>query len=432
MPVPFRRLIHTLITCSVFVSPQLLAAESTPLWFPNTDIKLPKVTTVSALSNGLRYVILPTSRSTKEVSIRVRIAAGVAQETNLTPTARIAALDTVMGTNWTVASDYQQTVFSLDLQDASQDDIEQALSSLVQGLERPVGDIEQAKLAQAAETSLVDIEQIMTQKHLESVSYVRPVASLDAQSLEQEAHNETQQFKTRYFTPNNVSVVIAGGITPRKVEKAVQSQFGLWHVANAQQDRLPNLDFNVDKTHVEQALVSVSALTHLDENTDSKLLRKEILKATLANKMLEHRIQSAFEQQHIEGVVSVENQVLFNQNLLSQVRVTEFNETQQELANQIIEREIKRTAASGFKQAEYEMVVSQVRNQLTKETRLHNKENYTRSQADRMVKAIHEGTVYTDPSYDLDLLNFHVAHLNEFDISKEFEQVWGAEGSVTL
>ncbi|RTZ18328.1 insulinase family protein [Vibrio aquaticus] len=393
---------------------------------------MPKVTTVNALDNGLRYVILPTSRSSKEVSIRVRVAAGVAQETELTPSARIAVLDTILGTEWKVSTDYQQTVFSLDLNEASANDVEQALHSLMQGLEKPIGNTEEPKFAQAAETSLVDIDQIMTQQHLESVSYGRSIASFDVESVDQNAQNDAQQFKTRHFAPHNVSIVIAGGITPRQTAKTVQSQFGLWRVLDEQQEHLPSLDFHVEKTHVEQTLVSVATLTHLGGNSDSKLLRKEILKATLANKMLERRIQNTFEQQQIEGLVSVENQVLFNQNLLSQVRVTGFNETQQELANQIIESEIKRTAASGFKQAEYEMVVSQVRNQLEKQTRLHNKESYTRSQADRMVKAIHEGTVYTDPSYDLDLLNFHVAHLNEFDISKEFELVWGTQSSATL
>lgn len=44
--------------------------------------------------------------------------------------------------------------------------------------------------------------------------------------------------------------------------------------------------------------------------------------------------------------------------------------------------------------------------------------------ADRMVDAIDNGSVYTTPSFELELIDFHVAHLSEIDISKEFEKIW--------
>jgi zinc protease len=124
--------------------------------------------------------------------------------------------------------------------------------------------------------------------------------------------------------------------------------------------------------------------------------------------------------------------VLFDHRLLSQVRVANLEETDKTEVKKVVQSEIKRALASGFTQTEYEMVVSQVRKQLERQTRLNDPDNYTRNQADRVVAAIDNGSVYTAPSYDLDLLNFHVAHLNEFDISKEFEHIWSSTTSVIM
>lgn len=77
------------------------------------------------------------------------------------------------------------------------------------------------------------------------------------------------------------------------------------------------------------------------------------------------------------------------------------------------------------------MVVSQVREQLQRKTRRQNAD-YTAQQADRLIEAVNSGSVYTAPSYDLDLLNFHVAHLNELDVSKELAKIWSQDDAVIL
>lgn len=172
---------------------------------------MPKVTTVGSLENGLRYVILPTTRSSNELSLRVRIDAGVAQENGINPTARIAALNAVYGSDWNVATDYQQIVFSIDFVTASAEDIYLALKALYAGLQ-PSSELREPKqLLGLAKRSLTDIDALLTERHLDNLMVNNHFAYLDQKSLEKTSLTSVQAFEENYFTPNNTSIVVVGG-----------------------------------------------------------------------------------------------------------------------------------------------------------------------------------------------------------------------------
>ncbi|TFH90168.1 insulinase family protein [Vibrio ouci] len=391
---------------------------------------MPKSTTVDRLDNGLRYVVLPTTRSSDEVSIRVRVNAGVAQENNHFPTARIVALDTIQGTNWHVSTDYQQTVFDIDFASATSSDIEKALEVLYAGLTQEVKQPNAEQLLESAQDSLTDIDELISQRHLDTLT--QALAPLDEQSLSQTPLESVKEFKQTYFTPKQVSIVVVGGIKKKSAIKSIERQFSLWNTTTQEQSLHSTPQLELISKAEEASPITISSLSTFHDEEDSKLHRKELLMTTLANKMLEQRIQEALSEQHLQAQVDVDNQVLFDHRLLSQVRVANLEETDKVEVKKVVQSEIKRALASGFTQTEYEMVVSQVRKQLERQTRLNDPDNYTRNQADRVVAAIDSGSVYTAPSYDLDLLNFHVAHLNEFDISKEFEHNWSTASSVIM
>ncbi|WP_235801301.1 insulinase family protein [Vibrio orientalis] len=426
----YRQILSTLFACTALVSSTVFASSNPSLWYPSTDIHMPKSTTVDRLDNGLRYVVLPTTRSSDEVSIRVRVNAGVAQENNQFPTARIVALDTIQNTDWHVSTDYQQTVFDIDFASATNTDIEKALEALYVGLTQEVKQPNADQLLESAQGSLNDIDELISQRHLDTLTHA--LAPLDDQSLSQTPLESVKEFKQTYFTPNQVSIVVVGGIKKKSAIKAIERQFSSWRTVAQEQSvhSTPQLELISDVAQTSP--VTISSLSTVNDEEDSKLHRKELLMTTLANKMLEQRIQKALSEQHLQAQVDVDNQVLFDHRLLSQVRVVNLEETDKTEVKKVVKSEIKRALASGFTQTEYEMVVSQVRQQLERQTRLNDPDNYTRNQADRVVAAIDSGSVYTAPSYDLDLLNFHVAHLNEFDISKEFEHIWSDTTSVIM
>lgn len=365
------------LSASLLLSPVATASQNPSLWFNHTDIQMPANTMVAELNNGMRFVILPTTRSSNEVSIRLRIATDNADQPAL---ASQTAQQSVNDTNWQAATQAQQTLFSLDLADADSKTLESNLAQLSQAVIN---------------------------------------------------NSDDNAFKHDYYIPQNATIVVTGGINTRQTIKLIQRQFSDWKKGTLTAGKSqPQLDRYLANNNKDSDY-SLSSLVTLQDNQDSKLYRKEVLLSTIANKMLEHRIQQALEQQHSQAKVGVESEILFDHKLLSQIRVRDISVDEKTQTQQLVQAEIERAIATGFKQTEYEMVVSQLRNQLQKQTR-RGSDNYAAEQADRFISAINHGQVYTDPSYDLDLLNFHVAHVNEFDVSKAFLDIWSTQNAVAL
>ena len=429
-----RTLFSAALSASLMFSPIASATSNSPLWFEHTDIQLPARTSVAQLENGLRYIILPTTKTSDEVSIRVRVGSGVAQEPADYPLARIAALNSISGTDWLATSGYQQTVFSLDLAHGTDADIGRALDLIRSGLTTQIQTSQVSELLVEGQSSLTDIDQVIAAKQLQPLAVDQHWSALDAETLADTPLSSVHDFQAQQYVPQNITVVIAGAVSPRSAANLIDKSFADWKAnKNASTHSLAAFAATpvAAQSVANDSSVSISSLKSVHNQTDSKALRKDMLIATLANKLLEQRIVTALQQQHSLAKVVVDNQFVFNHKLLSQIRLTDLDVNERSNAQQIVQSEIKRAIAGGFTQTEYEMVVSQVREQLQRQTRLQNAD-YTAQQADRLIEAVNSGSVYTAPSYDLDLLNFHVAHLNELDVSKELAKIWSQDDAVIL
>lgn len=429
-----RTLFSAALSASLMFSPIASAESNSALWFEHTDIQLPARTSVAQLENGLRYIILPTTKTSDEVSIRVRVGSGVAQEPADYPLARITALNSISGTDWLATSGYQQTVFSLDLAHGTDADIGRALDLIRSGLTTQIQTSQVSELLVKGQSSLTDIDQIIAAKQLQPLAVDQHWSALDAETLADTPLSSVHDFQAQQYKPQNITVVIAGAVSPRSAANLIDKSFADWK-ANKSASTHSLAAFTATPVTAQSVAndssVSISSLKSVHNQSDSKALRKDMLIATLANKLLEQRIENALQQQHSLAKVVVDNQLVFNHKLLSQIRLTDLDVNERSKAQQIVQAEIKRAIASGFTQTEYEMVVSQVREQLQRKTRRQNAD-YTAQQADRLIEAVNSGSVYTAPSYDLDLLNFHVAHLNELDVSKELAKIWSQDDAVIL
>nr|WP_275664217.1 insulinase family protein [Vibrio brasiliensis] len=376
---------------------------------------------------------MPTTKSTDEVSIRVRVGSGVAQEPSEQPLARIAALNTVTETNWLATSGYQQTVFSLDLNHGTDSDVSESLATIRHGLTKTLQQGQAQALLNDTFPALTDIEQLIETKQVQPLVANQEWAPLNEQSLVNTPAESVNQFQTNHYVPQNITLVMTGNIPPRVAARLIENNFSDWKSnTTVASNSLTELAIEPATTTVSSdSSLAISSLKNVRNLPDSKSLRKDMLVATLANKMLEQRIETALEQQHSQAKVAVDSQLVFNHKMLSQVRLTELAANEKENVEKVVQTEIQRAIAGGFTQTEYEMVVSQVRQQLESQTRLKNS-HYTAQQADRLVEAVNSGSVYTAPSYDLDLLNFHVAHLNELDVSKELAKIWSQDDAVIL
>ena len=421
------------LSATLLFSPLAVSATNNALWFEHTDIQLPARTSVAQLENGLRYIVLPTTKSTDEVSIRVRVGSGVAQEPSEQPLARIAALNTVTETNWLATSGYQQTVFSLDLDHGTDSDVSESLATIRHGLTKTLQQSQAQALLNDTFPALTDIEQLIVTKQVQPLVANQEWAPLNEQSLVNTPAESVNQFQADHYVPQNITLVMTGNIPPRVAARLIAKNFSDWKSnTTVATNALTDLAIKPATTTVSSdSSLAISSLKNVRNLPDSKSLRKDMLVATLANKMLEQRIETALEQQHSQAKVAVDSQLVFNHKMLSQVRLTELAANEKENVEKVVQTEIQRAIAGGFTQTEYEMVVSQVRQQLESQTRLKNS-HYTAQQADRLVQAVNSGSVYTAPSYDLDLLNFHVAHLNELDVSKELAKIWSQDDAVIL
>ena len=363
MSKPLRHICAVSLCASILLTPFYAVSaqheQNDASWFEYSDIALPKGTQVTQLNNQMRYVLLATSRNSAALSIRVRLGAPGAQSHAIT-----ASL--FEDTNWTVSESATQSVVSQDFSEPSEVSLRNALEELAKRLQSE----------QAAGT----------------------------------------------YTPALTTLVIAGNLNLRHSASAVEEYFSDWQ---------PSLGYRLvakEETNTtsvnEPALkpsVSLTAFTQLLSAEDSKQQRKKLLKATIANKILENRLKHALAQNPVE--IKVSSKLLNNTNLVSQVAVVSEDYDQAIVAQDVIKQELKRAKAGGFEQAEYDFVVAQLRTDIEKRTRRFDSQ-YTANQADELVTAIDEGRVYTSPSYELELMNFHVAHLNEFDISREFNVIW--------
>ncbi|MEF1174656.1 hypothetical protein REH73_19950, partial [Vibrio sinaloensis] len=77
MSKPLRQIVTATLSASLllshFFSLSVSAEQNQFNWFEQSDITLPKGTKAGKLGNAMRYVLLPTSRNTQALSIRVRL-----------------------------------------------------------------------------------------------------------------------------------------------------------------------------------------------------------------------------------------------------------------------------------------------------------------------------------------------------------------------
>ncbi|CAK4073862.1 insulinase family protein [Vibrio sp. 16] len=365
MSKPLRQIVTATLSASLLLSPffslSVSAEQNQFNWFEQSDITLPKGTKAGKIGNAMRYVLLPTSRNTQALSIRVRL-------TDLPIKYASVAQTLTQDYGWELVEFNGKSVLKRDFADNKEETLAEAISQL-------------AALFKSEEAKGV-------------------------------------------FLPSQTDLVIAGNFKNRTAAELISDNLSDWKSseafsAPAELSLMPKSVSDAPKQ--EKPTVAYTAHTSLDDTANSKQQRKKLLTVTIANKILEKRLEEAFANQDVK--VEVSNQILAQSSLVSQVSLTSEDSEQAKAAQQIIEKEINRARASGFNQVEYEMVVSQLRKKLEGQTRPHD-EAYTAHQADQLIKAIDEGRVYTSPSYDLDLMNFHVAHMNEYDISNEFESVW--------
>ncbi|MGD8111653.1 insulinase family protein [Vibrio sp. TRT 17S01] len=415
------------------------AKVSPELWFTPSDIQLPKQTHVGLLDNGLRYVILPTSKTSPDVAIRIRVGSGVSQDTESGLVASYTAMKTISGTQWYANALFSQTVFAKDLSQPTQ----MVLASELRNFSDKLMHFNAAPRTVDSDKLLYE-ETKMHFTHFNQTAQNNAYYGLEAEELNEVVSpsekaiqalfsNEINQFHKANYFPANTTVVITGNVRIRESIKAIESAFGRWNNSAKAVTLIKPQAYLIDgnaQSDSDTNEFSISTLTSVNFVQDSKFYRRNLLLKQIANVALEQRLQLALSTIAPNASVNVESTVLFNDNVWSRVRVQYNNEDMVQL-KQAVEHEIKRVISAGLSQSEFEQALSQIRETLKAQAN-SNAEGYAGKQADILVNDINSGLVYQTPSHLLELIDFHAAHLNEYDVVKSFEEMWAQNKAVFL
>lgn len=425
------------LVLSLLSIPNLVHAKShTEVWFPRTDLSLPHQMDTDLLFNGMRYVIMPTVESEDGISVRVRVAT---HQSNLADAQIIAQLNTQERQFPITASvEGNQTIYAIDaIRDETQ--LKSVLIELRSMLDLKSvakqsfnqGAIEEAKRQLAADV-LASNEKIDDSFTTQVLGDIEP--SLTNDDINTVSPRTVTAFSHRHYAPENASIIVVGSMKVSKLKREISRQFADWSssraitVKNAAPHTLPN--FSALETYVMPNLntsVTVGTLLPL-ETEDSKVTRREKLERTLANNILKQRLVKAFEDQQLQiESINVAEVKLYDESTWTNARVETASNQDWAPALTIVKKTIKRMLDSGITRQEYEAQANIMRQTLQQAIKLD-----VAQQADDITASVNLSTIYVQPSDELTLFDFHIAHFNEVDISKSFESIWSAKQAVYI
>ncbi|MDN3611802.1 insulinase family protein [Vibrio ostreicida] len=396
------------------------AAQTQPLWFEPSDLHNPRNIHAFVLNNGMRVVLINTRKSNNDLALRLRVAAGVHQEPNNLPVSRVIAKQMIDDSDWLATSDYQQTIYRHHVDKANADQVDAALNFIATRFSSIAFDSGTTPKI----NELIDYPQQVENKQISELAISHNVASMSAASLV--SSSDIDHYFSRYYAPSNMTLVVSGDVQLRAFRQQVQQAFSEWHRTSVSVPAaLPTLTLATapEESGMQQDNFTISTLAPLTYETDSKLRRKNLLLATVANTILQHRIEASLAQDLSDAQVSTLNRIVFNQKLLAQITVTHVEADQQSATKHLVEQHIRAALNEGFSDSELDAVLGELRR--AKQQDVERFQTWDAAQiADDVVDSIDSGTVYTTPSTELELLEFHLAHLNKTDISQAFSSLW--------
>ncbi|MET1755641.1 insulinase family protein [Novosphingobium sp. RD2P27] len=235
-------------------------AASVPWLYRGSDVPPDLEWKFGELSNGLRYAVRQNGVPPGQVSIRIRVDAGSLYETDEergyahllehlvfrqskyledgTAIATFQRLGASFGTDTNAETSATQTVFKLDLPNATRTSLDETFKLLSGMVTAPT---------LSAENLRADVPIVMAemrerggaaqrvQERMQEVFYAgQPLAERlpigTVKSLQGATQDSVRAFYKRWYRPENVVVIVAGDAQPAQLEAYVKKWFGTWQV----------------------------------------------------------------------------------------------------------------------------------------------------------------------------------------------------------
>jgi zinc protease len=242
-------------------APPAPAKNAVPWLYRNSDVPPDLEWNFGELPNGLRYAVRKNGVPPGQVSIRIRVDAGSLYETDaergyahllehlvfrqskyLAEGSAIAAfqrLGAAFGTDTNAETTTTQTVYKLDLPNATQTSLTETFKLLSGMMTAPT--LSSANLKADLPIVLAEMRERggagkRVQEAMQEVFYEgqplaerSPIGTLE--SLQGATQESVRAFHKRWYRPENVVVVVAGDAEPAVLENYVKQWFSDWKVA---------------------------------------------------------------------------------------------------------------------------------------------------------------------------------------------------------
>ncbi len=444
--------------------------ESTRWPHVGSDLKPDPALTFGALSNGLRYVIMPNTEPPGRASLRLYIDAGSLMEADdqrglahfmehmaFNGTKNFAAgtlveyfqrLGMAFGADTNAHTSFRETVYKLELPPGADGKAPEA-KTLTDGLkmlrdtadgmlldpkeiEKERGIILSEKLARdtvAFRTMLEELQFILPDS---KVSSRMPIGT---EKVISEAPRERfVDFYEKYYTPDRMVVVVVGAVDPAALSKEIASTFGTMEARKP----TPDPDFGSvtigrgisTKAHLEPeagyAKTSFGVMSPYAKTLDTSEARLDELKRELASRMVSRRFEvlsKAKDAPIFQGDVSI-------QPFLRLLRMAQLEVTgppgRWTDAVALAARELKRARAFGFTKSEF----AQAKAELLAELENQAKSADTRKSAElanAIVNALAEEKVFTHPAAELPRVKAALETVTPEQCHEVFQTAFGSK-----
>lgn len=413
------------------------------------------------LENGMHYALMPNNEPPGRLSVRLLVRSGSLQESEeqrglahflehmaFNGTRHFAAdemveyfqrLGMAFGADTNAHTGFNETVYKLELPELTETILEDSfrlLRDYADGMLLDEDELEKERGVILAEKNSRDSAEFRAFEA--EFQFLLPESRLPKRmpiGLEEVIKTAPKQafddYYSKWYTPQNTVLVAVGNISAEAFEELVKNHFSDWERAEAQS---PGVDMGVIRErdtlagiHSDPELsatqVSIQTVAPIEKEADTIANREESLFRELGFAVLTRRLEIEAKKED----AAFSKGVAYHGDWFNHVRNAGIELTttadQWEDALRIAEQMLRQALEYGFHPAEIDEAAAKIRNAYEQAVR-EAPTRKSRELANGLTSAISNGSVFSSPERDLELVNEALAKATPDVINNAFRELW--------
>eukprot|EP00903_Cladosiphon_okamuranus_P003875 g3873.t1 len=441
--------------------------EATPWPSETSDIPADPEAVFGSLPNGFRYMILPNEEPPNRLSMRLHIAAGSLDEAenqrglahflehmvfNGTKNYKDAnaliremqSRGIAFGAHVNAYTSFDETVYMLDLPDLKPETLD-----LTFGIMRDFGD---GALLSAEEidaergvilSEKASRDSVSTRMMEEQFGALLPDSLItkrfpigEEEVIKSAPRERFTDFYNRYYIPAKMTFIVVGNVDPAEMEKKITDTF-----SSMENPGNPGTAPDLGEITIPDGLqphvfsdpelgstdLSITLVRDFEDKPDTRENRMDRLPVQIANYILGRRFDRLAKQENSPiSNGSASKYGLFNVIELGSIDVSVADNRWQE-AVPVLEQEFRRALEHGFTEAELSQAKANILNGYQEAVKRKSTRK-SESLATAIAGSINDGTVFSTPETDLEIVTEALGKITVEDVHTDFAKFWEAPG----